>query len=117
MSNPTVVRTASRQNETGRALLQVRNLRTEFRVGQDHVRAVNDVSFDIQPGDVLGIVGESGSGKSVTARSIMRMVRAPGEIVGGSVEFDGEDLLALPEREMRRRRGSGVVGLKGLRDG
>jgi peptide/nickel transport system ATP-binding protein len=109
VSNPTVVRTAARQNEAGRALLRVRNLRTEFRIGQDHVRAVNDVSFDVQPGDVLGIVGESGSGKSVTARSIMRMVRAPGEIVGGSVEFDGEDLLSLPEREMRRRRGSGVA--------
>ncbi|WP_432875372.1 dipeptide ABC transporter ATP-binding protein [Kribbella sp. CA-245084] len=108
MNNPTAVRTAARV-EPGRALLRVRNLRTEFRIGSDHIRAVNDVSFDIEPGDVLGIVGESGSGKSVTARSIMRMVRSPGEIVGGSVEFDGEDLLTLPEREMRRRRGSGVA--------
>ncbi|TDO48060.1 peptide/nickel transport system ATP-binding protein [Kribbella sp. VKM Ac-2527] len=108
MSNPTVVATAARP-DSGRALLRVRNLRTEFKVGQGRVQAVNDVSFDIHPGDVLGIVGESGSGKSVTARSIMRMVRAPGEIVGGSVEFGGEDLLLLPEREMRRRRGSGVA--------
>lgn len=90
-------------------LLRVSNLRTEFRVNHGRVKAVNDVSFDIYPGDVLGIVGESGSGKSVTARSIMRMVRSPGEVVGGSVAFGGEDLLSLPEREMRRRRGSGVA--------
>ncbi|MFI7062396.1 dipeptide ABC transporter ATP-binding protein [Kribbella sp. NPDC050124] len=109
MSNPMAVQTAARTPDPGQALLRVRNLRTEFQVGPTRVRAVNDVSFDINPGDVLGIVGESGSGKSVTARSIMRMVRAPGEIVGGSVEFGGEDLLALPEREMRRRRGSGVA--------
>ena len=112
MSNPTKVRPSevrSNNPAAGTALLRVRNLRTEFTVGQNSVKAVNDVSFDVNPGDVLGIVGESGSGKSVTARSIMRMVRAPGEIVGGSVEFDGEDLLLLPEREMRRRRGSGVA--------
>ncbi|GAB2873750.1 ABC transporter ATP-binding protein [Streptomyces mayteni] len=87
----------------------MRDLRTEFRTGQGRVRAVNGVSFDVHPGDVLGIVGESGSGKSVTARSIMRMVRPPGRVVGGSVEFAGEDLLPLPEREMRRRRGSAVA--------
>jgi peptide/nickel transport system ATP-binding protein len=108
VSNPTVVSTHAR-TRSPEPLLRVRNLRTEFKIGQGRVQAVNDVSFDIHPGDVLGIVGESGSGKSVTARSIMRMVRAPGQIVGGSVEFDGEDLLLLPEREMRRRRGSGVA--------
>ncbi|WP_431917329.1 ABC transporter ATP-binding protein [Nonomuraea jabiensis] len=90
-------------------LLRVEGLRTEFRLKNGGVKAVNDVSFDIYPGDVLGIVGESGSGKSVTARSIMRMLRPPGEVVAGSVRLDGEDLLALPEREMRRRRGSKVA--------
>ncbi|MEU5030583.1 ABC transporter ATP-binding protein [Streptomyces milbemycinicus] len=90
-------------------LLRVEGLRTEFKLKSGGVKAVNDVSFDIYPGDVLGIVGESGSGKSVTARSIMRMVRPPGEVVAGSVRFDDEDLLALPEREMRRRRGSKVA--------
>ncbi|MDW6064452.1 ABC transporter ATP-binding protein [Streptomyces sp. FXJ1.4098] len=90
-------------------LLRVEGLRTEFKLKSGGVKAVNDVSFDIYPGDVLGIVGESGSGKSVTARSIMRMVRPPGEVVAGSVRFDNEDLLALPEREMRRRRGSKVA--------
>ncbi|MGW0200920.1 ABC transporter ATP-binding protein [Nonomuraea sp. NPDC003201] len=90
-------------------LLRVEGLRTEFRLRSGGVKAVNDVSFDIYPGDVLGIVGESGSGKSVTARSIMRMLRPPGEVVAGSVRLGGEDLLALPEREMRRRRGSKVA--------
>ena len=90
-------------------LLRVRGLRTEFSLKDVTVKAVNDVSFDIWPGDVLGIVGESGSGKSVTARSLMRMVRSPGQVVAGSAEFAGEDLLALPEREMRRRRGSAVA--------
>ncbi|HEX6355669.1 ABC transporter ATP-binding protein [Actinophytocola sp.] len=90
-------------------LLRVSGLRTEFPLKDGRVRAVHDVSFDIEPGDVLGIVGESGSGKSVTARSIMRIVRAPGEVVDGSVELAGENLLALSEKEMRRRRGSGVA--------
>jgi peptide/nickel transport system ATP-binding protein len=93
----------------GRPLLRVNGLRTEFKLKGGTVKAVNDVSFDIWPGDVLGIVGESGSGKSVTARSIMRMIRVPGEVVDGSVEFAGEDLLTLPEREMRTRRGSRVA--------
>jgi peptide/nickel transport system ATP-binding protein len=93
----------------GVPLLRVRGLRTEFPLKGGRVRAVHDVSFDIEPGDVLGIVGESGSGKSVTARSIMRIVRAPGEVVDGTVELRGENLLSLPEREMRRRRGSGVA--------
>ncbi|MDT0317013.1 ABC transporter ATP-binding protein [Streptomyces millisiae] len=95
--------------EPSAPLLRVSDLRTEFRTRHGLVRAVNGVSFDVHPGDVLGIVGESGSGKSVTARSIMRMVRPPGKVVGGSVEFAGEDLLSLPEREMRRRRGGAVA--------
>ncbi|WP_416958961.1 dipeptide ABC transporter ATP-binding protein [Streptomyces sp. Agncl-13] len=90
-------------------LLRVEGLGTEFRLASGGVKAVDDVSFDIYPGDVLGIVGESGSGKSVTARSIMRMLRPPGQVVAGTVQFEGEDLLALPEREMRRRRGSKVA--------
>ncbi|WP_433172577.1 dipeptide ABC transporter ATP-binding protein [Actinoallomurus sp. CA-150999] len=90
-------------------LLHVEGLRTEFRLKGGGVKAVNDVTFDICPGEVVGIVGESGSGKSVTARSIMRMVRPPGEVVAGSVRLNGEDLLTLPEREMRSRRGSTVA--------
>ncbi|MFF1400993.1 dipeptide ABC transporter ATP-binding protein [Streptomyces sp. NPDC058287] len=90
-------------------LLRVEGLRTEFRLNSGAVTAVNDVSFDVHPGQVLGIVGESGSGKSVTARSIMRMLRPPGEVVAGSVSYDDSDLLALPEREMRSWRGRKVA--------
>jgi peptide/nickel transport system ATP-binding protein len=93
----------------GSRLLRVRGLRTQFRGGTECVNAVNDVSFEVQRGDIVGIVGESGSGKTVTARSILGMVRAPGKVVAGTAELDGEDLLALPERELRRRRGSRIA--------
>lgn len=88
-------------NET---LLSVRNLRTAF----GSLVAVNDVSFEIRKGETLGLVGESGSGKSVTAFSIIRLVQEPGQITGGSVHFQGRDLLALPEDEMRKVRGAGI---------
>ncbi len=88
----------------GDTLLSVRNLRTTF----GPLVAVNDVSFEIRKGETLGLVGESGSGKSVTAFSIIRLVQEPGEVVGGSVHFQGKELLSLPEDEMRRVRGAGI---------
>ncbi|HWC23906.1 MAG TPA: ABC transporter ATP-binding protein [Flexivirga sp.] len=90
-------------------LLRVAGLKTEFQLRDGPVTAVNDVSFEVRPGQALGIVGESGSGKSVTARSIMRMLRPPGHIVEGSVEYSGTDLLALSEKEMRTRRGQKIA--------
>src|SRR5262249_45139731 len=69
------------------------------------VRAVNDVSFSISRGETLGIVGETGSGKSVTAFSLLRLVSKPGRISGGTIRFEGRDLLALGEREIRQVRG------------
>ena len=88
------------------ALLSVRDLRTYFVSGEEVVRAVDGVSFDLRPGQRLAIVGESGSGKSVTALSILRLVDPPaGHIVGGSVMFAGRDLLTLSEEEMRSVRG------------
>src|SRR5438045_8980475 len=86
------------------ALLSVRNLRTTF----GPLVAVNDVSFEIHKGETLGLVGESGSGKSVTAFSIIRLVQEPGRIEGGQILFQGRDLLALPEDEMRHIRGAGI---------
>jgi peptide/nickel transport system ATP-binding protein len=86
------------------ALLTVNNLRTVF----GSVVAVDGVSFEVRKGETLGLVGESGSGKSVTAFSIIRLVQEPGRITGGSVMFQGRDLLALPEGEMRRVRGAGI---------
>ncbi|MGY1857188.1 ABC transporter ATP-binding protein [Modestobacter sp. SYSU DS0290] len=90
-------------------LLDVRGLRTEFRTGEGVVRAVNDVSFSVRPGQVLGIVGESGSGKSVTARSILRMVRSPGQITAGEVHYRGTDLLTLDDKRMRELRGQEIA--------
>ena len=90
-------------------LLSVDSLRTQFRTEDGTVTAVDDVSFSLERGEVMGIVGESGAGKSVTARSIMRLIQYPGEIVSGSVTFDGQDLLALSDAEMRSVRGNEIT--------
>ena len=89
-------------------LLRVERLTTVFDLPGGALPAVNDVTFEIQPGETLGLVGESGSGKSVTALSIMRLVQPPGRIVGGRIVFKGEDLLTLDERRMREVRGAGI---------
>ena len=87
-------------------LLRVDHLRTVFPLPDGReLAAVGDVSFEIGRGETLGLVGESGSGKSVTALSIIRLVQPPGRIAGGRVELDGDNLLAMTEREMRRIRG------------
>ncbi len=85
-------------------LLKVENLTTTFGT----LVAVDDVSFEVRKGETLGLVGESGSGKSVTAFSIIRLVQEPGQVAGGRVWFQGRDLLALPEGEMRQVRGAGI---------
>jgi oligopeptide transport system ATP-binding protein len=91
-------------------LLQVRNLRTQFFTQDGVVQAVNDVSFEVNEGETLGIVGESGCGKSVTMLSIMRLIpQPPGKIVGGQVFFEGKDLLKLSDEEMRRVRGNRIA--------
>ncbi|HEY3686821.1 MAG TPA: ABC transporter ATP-binding protein [Streptosporangiaceae bacterium] len=90
-------------------LLRVRDLSVEFAGEEGTVRAVDGVGFDVAPGEVLGLVGESGSGKSVTAMSVLGLIRPPGRIAGGRVEFRGTDLRTLPEREMRRIRGAEIA--------
>ncbi|WP_436499732.1 ABC transporter ATP-binding protein [Actinokineospora sp. HUAS TT18] len=89
-------------------VLRVRELVTRFHTGRGVVRAVDGVSFDLAPGETLGIVGESGSGKSVAAMSLLRMVRRPGRVESGQVLYHGQDLLALSEPDMRRVRGGGI---------
>jgi len=87
-------------------LLDVRGLKTRLELEAGPVLAVDDVSFSIPPGGTLGVVGESGCGKSLTALSVMRLVPDPPvRVVGGSIRFQGEELLALPEARMRRLRG------------
>ena len=88
-------------------LLEVRNLTVEFATVQGSVTAVRDVSFQIAPGEVLGLVGESGSGKSVSALAILRLL-PPQARIQGTIQFRGEDLLAIPEPQMRHTRGAGI---------
>jgi oligopeptide/dipeptide ABC transporter ATP-binding protein len=90
-------------------LLSVRDLTAQFHLRRGVLRAVEGVSFDLAPGETLGIVGESGSGKSVTAQSILRLVSEPGRIVGGTVHFEGRDLLKLSDAELRRIRGGRIA--------
>ena len=91
-------------------LLQVRHLATEFETEQGIARALDDISFELMPGETLGIVGESGCGKSVTSLSIMRLLPKPaGRIVGGEVLFDGQDLVQLPADEMHDIRGNRIA--------
>ena len=92
-------------------LLEVRNLRTEFRTGAGLVRAVDGISYTVDPGETVAIVGESGSGKSVGALSILRLIPdPPGRIIGGEVLFDGRDLMSLTDEQMRKVRG-GEIGM------
>ena len=90
------------------SLLEVQHLTVTFDSPRAPVVAVDDVSFTVARGETLGVVGESGSGKSVTAFAILRLVQPPGRITAGRVLFDGRDLLALSEREMRAVRGAGI---------
>ena len=83
-------------------LLEVDNLKTQFATRAGLVRAVDDVSFELGEGELLGLVGESGCGKSITALSIMRLISPPGKIVGGSVKFKGEELLTAQSRTNAR---------------
>ena len=88
------------------ALLAVEDLRVEFSTQAGVLRAVDGVSWQVRPGEILAIVGESGCGKSVSALAIMRLLARPaGRVASGRVMFNGEDLLALPESAMRERRG------------
>jgi oligopeptide/dipeptide ABC transporter ATP-binding protein len=90
-------------------LLEVRGLHTEFRTGAGLVRAVDGISYTVDPGETVAIVGESGSGKSVEALSILRLIPdPPGRITAGEVLFDGRDLRKLPEEEMRAVRGRDI---------
>jgi oligopeptide/dipeptide ABC transporter ATP-binding protein len=92
-------------------LLEVRDLRTEFRTGAGLVKAVDGISYSVEPGETVAIVGESGSGKSVGALSLLRLIpEPPGRITAGEVIFAGCDLMKLSEEEMRQVRG-GDIGM------
>lgn len=90
------------------SLLEVKNLRTSFYTYAGEVKAVDGVSFTLDAGEALALVGESGCGKSVTALSIMGLVREPGKIISGNIEFNGRDLTELSGREIRAVRGNEI---------
>ncbi|MBE0619124.1 MAG: ABC transporter ATP-binding protein [Burkholderiales bacterium] len=89
--------------------LRVEDLRTHFHARQGIVKAVEDVSFSVAPGKILGLVGESGSGKSVTGFSIIGLVDPPGRVVAGRILLGGRNLLGLAPEEMRRIRGNRIA--------
>ena len=91
------------------ALLQVRDLRTHFETRAGTIKAVDGISFTLERGEILGLVGESGSGKSVTGFSLIGLLDAPGRIAGGSVLFRGQELVGLPQAEMRKLRGKRIA--------
>jgi peptide/nickel transport system ATP-binding protein len=90
-------------------LLEVTNLQTEFTTRDGVLRAVQGVSFALDRGQILGLVGESGSGKSVTGFSILGLIDPPGRIAGGSVKFDGQELVGAPEPRLRALRGKRIA--------
>ena len=92
------------------AMLEVSNLKTHFKTQDGVVKAVDGVSFSLEPGEVMGIVGESGSGKSVTALSVMQLnPKPPAEYPEGEIFFEGQDLLKVPEKRMQQIRGNDIA--------
>ncbi len=91
-------------------LLHVENLKTHFFTSDGVVRAIDNISYDVYPGEILGLVGESGSGKSVSALSIMRLIPEPaGKIISGEILFKGENLLEVDDSRMRAIRGNNIA--------
>ena len=89
-------------------LLEIKNLKTFFKTKKGIVKAVNDVSYSLEPGKTIGIVGESGSGKSVSAMSILRLLDGNGYIDSGSIQFEGKELTTLSMDEMYALRGNAI---------
>ena len=90
-------------------LLSVRDLEVKFNTRKATIHAVNRIYFDLEPGQTLGIVGESGSGKSVSSLAMLGILPRQGRVTNGTVEFEGRDLLSLPDQEMRRIRGRDIA--------
>jgi oligopeptide/dipeptide ABC transporter ATP-binding protein len=93
----------------GPSLLSIQGLRVEFATPRGVARVLTGVDLEVRRGEVVGLVGESGCGKSVTALAVLRLLRHPGRVTGGSVRFQGRELLTLPEAAMRQVRGRGIA--------
>ena len=90
-------------------LLEVKDLHVSFFTPAGEVKAVGGISYDLNYGEVMGVVGESGSGKSQEAYSIMGLLQSPGKVTGGSITFEGRDVLAMSKEEMTNFRGNKVA--------
>jgi oligopeptide transport system ATP-binding protein len=105
-------RASAEKTENGRGgpILEVRSLKTQFKTQDGVVKAVDDVSFYVMPGETLGVVGESGCGKSMTGLSIMRLIPSPpGKIVAGEIFFNGDDILRMSDEQVRAIRGNDIA--------
>src|SRR3954451_7807473 len=105
-------RASAEKKENGRSgpVLEVRSLKTQFMTQDGVVKAVDDVSFYVMPGETLGVVGESGCGKSMTGLSIMRLIPSPpGKIADGQVLLEGRDILKMSENDIRKIRGKEIA--------
>jgi dipeptide transport system ATP-binding protein len=91
------------------ALLQIKNLTVEFGSEKNPFRAVDNVCMEVDKGEVLGVVGESGSGKSVTAKAVMGLIDWPGRVNADELDFDGQDLLSLPDKQRRKITGRDIA--------
>ena len=89
-------------------VLSVRDLKVEFPTRRGTLTAINDISFDIAPGEVLGVVGESGAGKSITGTAVIGLIEPPGRIAGGQVLLKGQRIDNLPAEAMRKIRGKRI---------
>lgn len=90
-------------------LVNLKDLKVSFFTPAGEVQAVREISWDLDKGEVIGIVGESGSGKSVSVYALIGLLTPPGKVVSGSIEFDGKDMLSLPEKQMQEIRGSDIA--------
>jgi oligopeptide transport system ATP-binding protein len=109
-AEPQTTTSAAKRVRDGQPLLEVKNLKTQFFTQDGVVKAVDDLSFYIMPGETLGVVGESGSGKSITGLSLMRLIPSPpGKIVSGEVNFNGQDVLKMSDEQVRHIRGNEIA--------
>ncbi len=101
---------STEQKENSNVILQVHNLTTHFFTRDGEVKAVDDVTFRVEKGEIVAIVGESGSGKTVTALSMLKLVKSPpGKILSGEVMLDGKNIFDMKQSELRKMRGSGIA--------
>jgi len=102
------LRKLGRYNCKMKEILRVENLATYFYLDRGIVKAVDDISYTLNEKEILGVVGESGCGKSINAMSILNLIEKPGKIVSGSIKYNGEELVGIPQEKLRKYRGNEI---------